>query len=76
MTPEATLERDGILLPTPHPAVGTYATAARTASLLFVSGHGASDHGNPIHTGRLGEPLSTADGTVAAAAVMLNLLAP
>ena len=76
MTPEATLERDGILLPTPHPAVGTYATAARTASLLFVSGHGAFDYGNPIHTGRLGEQLSTAEGTVAAAAVMLNLLAP
>jgi enamine deaminase RidA (YjgF/YER057c/UK114 family) len=75
MTPEATLERAGVLLPTRHPAVGTYDMAARTCSLLFVSGHGAFDGGRPIHTGRLGEQLSTADGTVAAEAVMLNLLA-
>jgi hypothetical protein len=40
MTPEATLERDGVVLPTRHPAVGTYVMAARTGSLLFVSGHG------------------------------------
>ena len=33
MTPEATLERAGVLLPTPHPAVGTYVMAARTGSL-------------------------------------------
>jgi enamine deaminase RidA (YjgF/YER057c/UK114 family) len=75
MTPEATLERAGVVLPTRHPAVGTYVMAARTGSLLFVSGHGAFDGGRPIHTGRLGEELSTAEGTVAAEAVMLNLLA-
>ena len=43
--------------------------------LLFVSGHGAFDGGRPIHIGRLGEELSTAEGIVAAEAVMLNLLA-
>lgn len=75
MTPEATLERAGVLLPTPHPAVGTYVMAARTGSLLFVSGHGAFEGGRPIHTGRLGEELSTAEGTAAAEAVMMNLLA-
>jgi enamine deaminase RidA (YjgF/YER057c/UK114 family) len=75
MTPEATLEQDGVLLPTRHPAVGTYDMAVRSGSLLFVSGHGASDNGRPIHTGRLGEQLSTAEGTAAAEAVMLNLLA-
>jgi len=75
MTPEAILVRDGVVLPTRPPAVGTYAMATRTGSLLFVSGHGAFDGDGPIHTGRLGEDLSTADGTVAAETVMLNLLA-
>ena len=75
MTPEATLERAGVLLPMRHPAVGTYVMAARSGSLLFVSGHGAFNGGRPIHTGRLGEELSTAEGTAAAEAVMMNLLA-
>ena len=75
MTPEATLEQHGVLLPTTHPAVGTYDMAVRSGSLLFVSGHGAFDEGRPTHTGRLGEQLSTAEGTAAAEAVMLNLLA-
>jgi len=75
MTPKATLERAGVVLPTRHPAVGTYLRAARIGSLLFISGHGAFDGGHPIHTGRLGEELFTAEGTVAAEAVMLNVLA-
>ena len=75
MTPEATLERDGVLLPTQHPAVGTYVMSAPTGRLLFVSGHGAFNGDGPIHTGRLGEDLSTAEGVEAAEAVMLNLLA-
>ena len=75
MTPEATLERDGVLLPTQHPPVGTYVMSARTGRLLVVSGHGAFDGDGPIHTGRLGEDLSTAEGAEAAEAVMLNLLA-
>jgi enamine deaminase RidA (YjgF/YER057c/UK114 family) len=75
MTPEAILQRDRVVLPTPHPAVGTYAMTVRTGSLLFVSGHGAFDDDGPIHTGRLGDELSTSDGTAAAETVMLNLLA-
>jgi hypothetical protein len=63
------------LLPTRHPTIGTYLMAARTGSLLFAPGHGALDGGRPIHTGRLGAELSTAGGTVAVEAVMLNLLA-
>ena len=66
MTPEATLERDGVLLPTQHPAVGTYVMSAPTGRLLFVSGHGAFNGDGPIHTGRLGEDLSTAEGAEAA----------
>ena len=62
-------------LPKPHSPVGTYVMAARTGSLLFVSGHGALSAGAPIHTGRLGESLTTEQGRHAARAVMLNVLA-
>src|SRR5215212_7702248 len=49
-----------LTLPPPARAVGTYAMAVRTGGLLFVSGHGAFEDGRPIHTGRLGESLATA----------------
>jgi enamine deaminase RidA (YjgF/YER057c/UK114 family) len=62
-------------LPPPARAVGTYEMAVRTGSLLFVSGHGAFDDGQPLHTGRLGESLTTEQGAQAAEAVMLGLLA-
>jgi enamine deaminase RidA (YjgF/YER057c/UK114 family) len=64
-----------VSLPDPHPAVGTYVMAVRTGSLLFVSGHGAFSDGAPLHTGRLGESLTTEQGKQAAEAVMRNLLA-
>jgi enamine deaminase RidA (YjgF/YER057c/UK114 family) len=62
-------------LPTSHSPVGTYVMAVRTGSLLFVSGHGAFSAGAPIHTGRLGESLTTEQGRHAAQAVMRNVLA-
>lgn len=63
-------------LPKSHSPVGTYVLAVRTGSLLFVSGHGAfSDAGAPVHTGRLGESLTTGQGRHAAQAVMRNVLA-
>lgn len=64
-----------LTLPPPARAVGTYAMAVRTGGLLFVSGHGAFEDGRPIHTGRLGETLTTEQGARAAEAVMLGLLA-
>jgi len=64
-----------LTLPPPARAVGTYAMAVRTGGLLFVSGHGAFEDGRPVHTGRLGESLTTEQGARAAEAVMLGLLA-
>lgn len=64
-----------IALPPPAKAVGTYVMAVRTGELLFVSGHGAFENGAPVHTGRLGESLTTDQGAAAAEAVMLGLLA-
>lgn len=64
-----------LLLPAPNQPVGSYVMAVRTGDLLFVSGHGAFENGEPRHLGRLGESLSTEQGAKAAEAVMLNLLA-
>lgn len=75
MTPEERLERAGFPLPQVNVPVANYLMAVRTGSLLFLSGHGAFEGGRPVHTGRLGEDLSTEEGRVAAEAVMLNLLA-
>ena len=62
-------------LPTPNIPVGSYIMAVRTGDLLFLSGHGALEDGRPVHTGRLGETMTTEQGARAAEAVMLNLLA-
>ena len=62
-------------LPTPNIPVGSYTMAVRTGHLLFLSGHGAFEDGRPVHTGRLGETMTTEQGASAAEAVMLNLLA-
>jgi len=75
VTPEKSLERAGIALPEVNQPVANYLMDVRTGTVLFVSGHGAFVDGRPVHTGRLGEDLSTEDGRRAAEAVMLNLLA-
>lgn len=64
-----------LALPTPNVPVGSYSMAVRTGNLLFLSGHGAFEDGRPMHTGRLGETMTTEQGARAAEAVMLNLLA-
>ena len=63
------------LLPAANVPVGSYTMAVRTGDLLFLSGHGAFEDGRPVHTGRLGETMTTEQGARAAEAVMLNLLA-
>jgi enamine deaminase RidA (YjgF/YER057c/UK114 family) len=64
-----------IALPEANHPVGTYTMAVRTGDLLFLSGHGAFEDGAPVHLGRLGESMTTAQGARAAEAVMANLLA-
>jgi enamine deaminase RidA (YjgF/YER057c/UK114 family) len=62
-------------LPAPNVPVGSYVMAVRGGDLLFLSGHGAFEDGLPVHTGRVGETMTTEQGAGAAEAVMLNLLA-
>jgi enamine deaminase RidA (YjgF/YER057c/UK114 family) len=64
-----------LTLPAANVPVGSYVMAIRTGNLLFLSGHGAFEDGRPVHTGRLGETMTTEHGARAAEAVMLNLLA-
>jgi enamine deaminase RidA (YjgF/YER057c/UK114 family) len=74
MTPEQKLAGAGLTLPPPHPVVGTFALVVQRGEVLYVSGHGAFEDGEPIHRGKLGAGLTTADGKEAARAVMLALL--
>jgi enamine deaminase RidA (YjgF/YER057c/UK114 family) len=64
-----------LALPAPNVPVGSYVMAVRSGDLLFLSGHGAFEDGRPVHTGRLGETMTSEQGARAAEAVMLNLLA-
>jgi enamine deaminase RidA (YjgF/YER057c/UK114 family) len=62
-------------LPAPNTPVGSYIMAVQAGNLLHLSGHGAFEDGRPLHTGRLGETMSTEEGARAAEVVMGNLLA-
>lgn len=66
---------ESLALPEANSPVGGYVMAARQGHLLFVSGHGSFEGGEPRHLGRLGETLTTEEGAQAAAVVTLNLLA-
>lgn len=75
MTPEDRLQEAGLELPVPHVPVGSYRMARRVGHSLWVSGHGAFSDGVPMHVGRLGDTMTTAQGAAAARDVMLQLLA-
>jgi enamine deaminase RidA (YjgF/YER057c/UK114 family) len=64
-----------LVLPTANTPVGGYAMAVRSGNLLFLSGHGPFEDGEPAHLGRLGDSMTTEEGARAAAVVVLNLLA-
>ena len=66
---------DALELPEANTPVGGYVMAVRSGDLMFVSGHGSFEDGEPRHLGRLGETLTTEEGAEAAAVVTLNLLA-
>ena len=66
---------DELELPEANTPVGGYVMAVRRGNLMFVSGHGPFEDGEPRHLGRLGETLTTEEGAQAAAVVALNLLA-
>ena len=64
-----------LVLPKANMPVGGYVMALRSGNLLFVSGHGSFENGEPCHLGRLGDSMTTEEGARAAEVVILNLLA-
>ena len=56
------------LPPAPKP-VATYLTAVRYNDLLYVSGHGPLRDDGTMHTGRLGDDLTTEQGYASARSV-------
>jgi enamine deaminase RidA (YjgF/YER057c/UK114 family) len=75
MEAEVRLEALGIELPTPPRPMAAYVTAARSGSLLFLSGHGPVRDGRIVHQGRVGGDLTIEQGQAAARLTGLNLLA-
>jgi enamine deaminase RidA (YjgF/YER057c/UK114 family) len=65
----------GITLPVAGRALGTYAPAALSGSLVFVSGQGPIEAGGIAYTGRVGEGCSIEDARAAARLCMVNVLA-
>ena len=73
---EARLAKLGIELPKPNPPVANYVPFVRTGKLLIISGQlclGAD--GKLVAKGKLGGGVSVEDGTKAAQACAVNLLA-
>jgi enamine deaminase RidA (YjgF/YER057c/UK114 family) len=64
----------GIVLPPPSVPGGNYVKSVQTGRLLFVSGHLPDSGGTPLHMGKLGHDLTTADGYAAARQAAINLL--
>lgn len=75
MTPEDRLCQAGLQLPITGRPVGSFCMARRVGHVLWLSGHGAFEHGVPLHVGKLGDTMTTSQGALAARDVMLHLLA-
>lgn len=75
MGAEARLKALGIELPPPPRPMATYVMAARSGSLLFLSGHGPVKDGRVVYRGRVGRDLTIEQGREAARLTGLNLLA-
>ncbi|MBI3356109.1 MAG: RidA family protein [Nitrospirae bacterium] len=75
MSYESRLKEIGLTLPVPPKPVATYIPAVRAGDLLFLSGVLPSQDGQLVMTGKLGQPLTIAQGMEAAKVAVLNALA-
>lgn len=75
MTPEETLAKLGLTLPTPSKPVASYVPAVRSGNLVFVAGQLPFVDGKLPKTGKLGEEISLEDGQALARTCALNALA-
>jgi enamine deaminase RidA (YjgF/YER057c/UK114 family) len=74
-TIEKKLEELGIALPTPAAPVANYVGFVRSGNLLFVSGQICLANGALVAAGKLGGTVSVEEGTAAARACAINVLA-
>ncbi len=74
-TPEQRLARLGIELPEGPAPAAAYVPFIQSGTLVFTAGQLATDDGELVVTGRLGEDLDVDDGVVAARRCAINILA-
>ncbi len=65
----------GLALPEATAAVATYASCVREGDLVYVSGHGPFDAGQPLYVGRVGAEFTEHEGYLAARTAALAILA-
>ena len=75
MTAQENLERLGLTLPEPPPALGNYEAWVRTANLIMTSGQMPWRHGELCCPGRLGAEVAVDAGYQAARIATLNGIA-
>lgn len=75
MTPEERLDRLGIRLPPPPPAVGNYLAWVRAGDLIVTSGQLPWEEGEMRFAGRLGMELTVEQGRQAARLAAINAIA-
>lgn len=64
----------GYELPEAAPKGGVYKPVVQVGNLLYISGQGATKHGKPIITGKVGAEVSLEQGQMAARVCALNAL--
>lgn len=69
------LEELGVDLPAPPPPVANFLPARHHRGLLFVSGQGPVENGQPVFTGRVGMGVSVEEAYAAARLCALNSVA-
>lgn len=74
-TPEQRLARLGIELPEGPAPAAAYVPFIQSGTLVFTAGQLATDDGELVATGRLGEDLDVDDGVVVARRCAINILA-
>ena len=75
MTAEAKLEKLGIVLPPPPPAVGAYLSWQRSGNLVLTSGQLPWRDGRMAFAGQLGSELNEDQGYLAARQCAINAIA-
>lgn len=75
MSPEETLAKLGLTLPTPTKPVAAYVPSVRVGNLVFVAGQLPFVDGKLPQTGRVGEAVTLEEGQALARQCALNALA-